>query len=358
MTKRLAAAVAATALPPPPQPAAEPPPAPRLTGHQKAAIMVRLLMSEGAAVPLTSLPESMQEALAEHLAAMRLIDRTTLRVVVEEFLGEMEEIGLSFPGGLEAALDLLGGQISPPAAHRLRRMARSASPLRPWERIAGFDNERILALLDAESVEVGAVLLSKLPTARAAEILGLLPGERARRIAYAISLTAAIDPQLVEQIGESLAGPAEPEADPAFTDTPVDRIGAILNSSAATTRDEVLRGLEADDAEFARRVRKAIFTYVDIPDRVAPRDVPRVIRGLDQALLVQALADPREGETRTADFLLSNISQRLADSLREEREALGRVKEKDAEKAQAALVALIRDMQTAGEIILSNGEEE
>lgn len=344
-----------------PAPALPPPEAPaplRLSGHQKAAIMVRLLMSEGAAVPLTTLPQTMQEALAEQLAAMRLIDRRTLRAVVEEFLQEMEEVGLSFPGGLEAALDLLGGQISPPAATRLRRMARSAAPLAPWERVAAFDNERILALIDAESVEVGAVLLSKLSTTRAAEILGLLPGDRARRIAYAVSLTGTIEPELVERIGESLAGPAMPETDPAFADTPVDRIGAILNSSAAVTRDEVLRGLEADDADFARRVRKAIFTYSNIPDRLPPRDVPRVIRGLDQALLVQALADKREAETRTADFILANMSQRLADSLREERENLGRVKEKDAEKAQAALVALIRDMQSAGEITLISDEEE
>lgn len=355
MTHRLAAPTAAPVLPPP---VAESRGLPVLNGHQKAAIMVRLLMAEGAPVPLTTLPQSMQEALTEHLAAMRLIDRTTLRAVVEEFLQEMEEIGLSFPGGLEAALDLLGGQISPPAATRLRRMARSATPQKPWERVAAFDNERILALLDAESIEVGAVLLSKLSTVRAAEVLGLLPGERARRIAYAVSLTAGIDPDLVERIGESLAGPVVPETDPAFSDTPVDRIGAILNSSAAATRDEVLRGLDADDADFARRVRKAIFTYTDIPDRLPPRDVPRIIRGLDQTVLVQALADRRESEAKVGEFILANISQRLAASLREERDGLGRVKDKDAERAQSALVALIRDMQTAGEITLISEEEE
>lgn len=356
MSRRLAAIAAPT----PAEPEA-PPPAPvvrHLTGHQKAAVMVRLLMAEGAAVPLTALPETMQEALTESLAAMRLIDRVTLRAVIEEFLQEMEGIGLSFPGGLEAALDLLSGQISPPAATRLRRIARSATPPKPWERIAAFDNARILSLLDAESVEVGAILLSKLSTARAAEVLSLLPGDRARRLAYAVSLTAAVEPALVDQIGESLAGPVVPETDPAFTDTPIDRIGAILNSSAAATRDEVLKGLEADDADLARRVRKAIFTYADIPARIAPRDVPRLLRGIDQSQLVQALADPREAEAKTAEFILANISQRLADSLREEREALGRVKEKDAEKAQGALIALIRDMQSAGELMLISEEEE
>jgi hypothetical protein len=72
-----------------------------MTGPVKAAVIVRLLLAEGSPLPLSSLPEHMQAALTEQIGRMRLVDRTTLGAVVEEFLNELEQVGLSFPGGIE-----------------------------------------------------------------------------------------------------------------------------------------------------------------------------------------------------------------------------------------------------------------
>ena len=49
-----------------------------LSRRQKAAVIVRLLMAEGARLPLADLPEPVQTALTEEIAAMRMIDRETL----------------------------------------------------------------------------------------------------------------------------------------------------------------------------------------------------------------------------------------------------------------------------------------
>ncbi|MFY8146973.1 MAG: flagellar motor switch protein FliG, partial [Rhodobacter sp.] len=94
-----------------------------MTGRVKAAVIVRLLLAEGAPLPLSSLPEHMQAALTEQIGRMRLVDRTTLGAVVEEFLNELEQVGLSFPGGIEGALTMMDGHISTTAANRLRRLA-------------------------------------------------------------------------------------------------------------------------------------------------------------------------------------------------------------------------------------------
>lgn len=72
------------------------PPRP-LTPREKAAVIVRFLLSEGAVLPLAKLPDHMQAALTEQIGQMRLVDRTTLAQVVEEFLNELEQVGLAFP---------------------------------------------------------------------------------------------------------------------------------------------------------------------------------------------------------------------------------------------------------------------
>ncbi len=339
-------------------PRALPPKAPKpLNGRQKAAVIVRLLFAEGAPVRLSGLPDHLQAELTEEISVMRLIDRTTLRHVIEEFVGELESVGLSFPGGLEGALAMLDGHISTDTALRMRRLAGLAVNADPWDRVLGQPPEKLIAVLEAESIEVGAVMLSKLPVARAAELLGQLPGERARRVAYAVSQTGRVAPEMVRRIGAAIASQFEAEPPRAFEGDPVDRVGAILNVALATTRDDVLAGLDATDAAFATRVRKAIFTFANIPARLEARDVPKVIRGVPQAVLVTALAAATATEPEAAEFILANMSQRMAGTLREEMAALGKIRDKDAEAAMNDVVAAIRDRVAAGEIRLIVADE-
>jgi flagellar motor switch protein FliG len=322
-----------------------------MTGRVKAAVIVRLLLAEGAPLPLSSLPEHMQAALTEQIGRMRLVDRTTLGAVVEEFLNELEQVGLSFPGGIEGALTMMDGHISTTAANRLRRLASASGKADPWDRIMVLDEDRLLPVLEQESEEVAAVMLSKLPIPKAASLLGRLPGDKARRVAYAVSQTGNVDPETVRRIGQSLAAQLDTQPARAFETGPVERVGAILNVAAAATRDDVLLGLDETDAEFAQKVRRAIFTFVHIPDRIEARDVPRIVRVVDQAVLVTALAGARTDELAAAGtFILDNLSQRLAQSIRDEVAERGTVKDKDAEEAQGAVITAIRDLEAAGEL--------
>jgi flagellar motor switch protein FliG len=122
----------------------------------------------------------------------------------------------------------------------------------------------------------------------------------------------------------------------------------------------VLLGLEAEDAGFAAEVRKAIFTFVHIPTRLNPRDTPKVTRLVEQPQLVTALAAAvgKPGLEEAAEFILANISQRLAQGLREEMGVRGKIKDKDAEEAMNALVNAIRTLEASGEIFLIQPEEE
>lgn len=329
-----------------------------LSPREKAAVIVRLMLSEGAPLPLSALPEHMQAALTEQMGQMRVVDRVTLAAVVEEFLGELEQVGLTFPGGIEGALGLMDGQISTTAASRLRRLAGASAKADPWDRIATLPAERLLPILQSESVEVAAVMLSKLPVPRAADLLAQMPGERARRVAYAVSQTANVDPEAVRRIGLAIVQQIDTTPPKAFESGPVERVGAILNVSPAQTREEVLAGLDAEDAGFAAEVRRAIFTFIHLPARIAPRDVPRVVRLVEAPVLVTALAGARGDEAAAAaEFLLANMSQRMAQGLREEIAARGKVREKDAETAQAAVIGAVRQLETAGELVLVQPEE-
>lgn len=332
---------------------------PTITRQQKAAIIVQLLKTDGGELSLTDMTEEMQQELTLQMGAMRSVTRETVAAVVDEFIAELDGIGLSFIGGLEGALNTLDGSIDPQMAERLRREGGVKRGGDPWERVMGLEAERLLPVLEQESVEVAAVMLSKLSVSKAAELLGLLPGERARRITYAVSQTSGVTPDAVQRIGQSLATQLDNVPLLAFNDGPIERVGAILNFSPAKTRDDVLAGLDEEDETFANLVRKAIFTFANIPARIDPRDVPKITRGVDQAVLVTALAAASAvGFEESTEFILGNISKRMAEGMRDEIKELGKVKEADGEDAMSAVVAEIRELEAAGEVFFVAAEED
>lgn len=322
----------------------------KLSPKQKAAVVVRLLLSEGSVPALSSLPESKQTELAVQLARMAPVDQATVAAVAEEFASAIENIGLSFPAGLDGALGLLDGVISPSASSRLRQMSPSTYQGDPWERMDKIETDRIVGVLERESNEVAAVILSKLKVSKAAEILGRIPGDRARRITYGVSLTSSVAPDVVYRIGVSLVEELETRAPTAFSDGPVSRVGAILNYAPGSVRDAILTGLDQDDADFARQVRQAIFTFANIPERISDRDVPKIQGSAEQADLVIIAAGAEGADRAAVDFILANISKRLAENIREEVTELGTVKPDDVEAAMVRVVTAIRELETTGEI--------
>ncbi|MEQ9259067.1 MAG: FliG C-terminal domain-containing protein [Roseovarius sp.] len=333
----------------------------RLTRRQKAAIVVRYLLSEGADLPIAELPEPLQEVLTTQMGSMRYVDRTTLSDVIGEFTEEIEAMGLTFPGGIAGALSALDGRISPQTALRLRKEAGVRQFGDPWAQVCRADPAKLLEFLETEGTEVAAVLLSKLDVTLAAKLLGRLPGATARRITYAVSLTSAATPDAVDRIGLSLAAQLHAVPPVAFEKGPDQRVGEILNYSETVTREDVLEGLEETDSEFARLVRRAIFTFANIPDRVKPVDVPNILRDVPRQDIATALSTAMQGDedlVLAANFLLDNLSKRMSDTLRDEIEERGPVSERNGEAAMKDIIAVIRQMEADGEIKLVMPEDD
>ncbi len=330
-----------------------------LSRPQKAAIIVRFLLNEGAELSLAELSDNHQADLTYMMGDMGYIDRETLADVLMEFAQELESIGLSFPNGISGALSVLQGQISPMTEARLRKEAGVRMVGNPWARIKELSTPELVNMVDGESIEVSAVLVSKLPVEKAAEVLAKLPGDKARRITFAMSMTENITPEAVDRIGLTLACQLEDRPPKAFKKGPVDRLGAILNNATTATRDEVLESLDEKDAEFAGAVRRTIFTYAHIATRVKALDIPKLVKDLEEDTLITAMAFATEGDFGvTTEFILSNMSGRMADQLREGIGERGKVRTKDAEAAMSEITKGVRDLVELGEIELISEDDD
>lgn len=329
-----------------------------LTGTQKAAIIVRVLLAEGVEFPFGSIPSADQTDMTRALASLRLIDKPTMCAVVEEFVEMLEQVGLSFPENIEDALKLLDGKLDAQATRQLRALSRGSDGADIWAQIELADDSDLIRILQQESTVVGAVVLSKLSTEKAAALLAALPGDLAQTLALSVARTETIAPEAVARIGGALSEQVRDKPARAFASPSTRRVGDILNSTSAALREQLLSGLEQSDKAFAHGVRKSIFTFQDIPDRVAPKSVAGLVRSLSEDDLRCILAAQDPGSAATMDFLLDNMSKRLAEGLREDAATLPRPSAKALDAAQARIAGVVRAMADAGNLKLVTAEEE
>ncbi|WP_410216871.1 FliG C-terminal domain-containing protein [Paracoccus sp. (in: a-proteobacteria)] len=324
----------------------------QLSQRQKAAVIVRLLLDEDDTVGLDRLNRESQSLLAQEMAQMEMIDRQTRDAVIEEFCNRLEAVGVTFPGDLDGTLAMLGGRISDDSSDQVRQAEAIAGRADPWARIGKLPSEQLKQLAEKEPIELVALMLSKLPVEAASQTFTALPRERARVVAQAMSLTSGVTPHALRRVGLVLLQAADALPKPAIPTPAADRMGAILNFANSELRDDVLEALDQRDVEFADDVRKAIFIFAHIPSRLEPREVPRLVRDVEQSVLVRALAGTAEADAAAAEFILASLSQRMADGLREERDALGKPRAKDVEDAMTEVVSAIRRLEEAGQITL------
>ena len=330
-----------------------------MRARTKAAIVVRFLMQEGAEIDLALLPMSLQADLTREIADLPLIDRATLAEVIEEFAHELDSVGLTAQGGLGSALRLLEGKITHDTARRLRQDAGVRLFEDPWGRIKQLEEQELLKLLESETKEISAVVLSKLDVKKAAAVLGGMPGDRARKISFAISQTARVTPDAVDRIGQSLMAQLNNKPERAFATLPEDRIAAILIAASDDLRDEVMNGLRETDPELAERVLAGVFTFIDIPTRIAIADVAMAVKTVAQTDLVVALCYANSnGMEEVSEFILEGLSRRMAETLREEIAERGAVKTKDGDAAITALVSGVQGQISAGEISFVDLEQD
>ena len=330
-------------------PAPDPRPATRLSPRQKAAVIVSLALSADVDLPLGEMPRPLQEALARQLASLGPIDEASVASVVAEFDRALEG-RVSLPSGSRAALRMLDGRLHPDVLAPLREGYAGPDP---WKRVCSAPTSDLLPLIEREADEVAAMILSRLPTDRAAEILSGLPGPHARRIAFGVSRIAAIDPGLMRRIGMALAREIDQRPPEAIEGGPERRVGAILNAAPSRLRDDVLEGLREDDAAFADAVRRTIFTFADIEARLQPSDVGPVMRALDDATQAAALAAGlAAGLDGSVELILSSMPKRMAEKVRETMGGWSGTPE-EGEAAMSAVCDAIRRMEDAGSLTLA-----
>ena len=97
-----------------------------------------------------------------------------------------------------------------------------------------------------------------------------------------------------------------------------------------------------------------MFTFDDL-QRLTPPAVQTLLRSVEKDKLPLAL---KGASDKLRDLFFSNMSERAGKMLREDIEALGPVRLRDVDEAQAAIVALAKELAAQGQIEIGDSKDE
>ena len=192
-------------------------------------------------------------------------------------------------------------------------------------------------------------------TSLAARVLSELPPELQSEVALRIATMKETNPEVIRDIEQGLRHKLANVVAQEFSAAGgVDALAEILNRAGRSTERNVVGAISDRDEELAEEIRARLFTFEDLIV-LEDRDLQLVLREVDQKDLQLAL---RGVDVNVVEKVLSNMSQRGAEMMREDMQASPPQRKAVVEEAQGKIVAAVRRLEDAGALIIRRGAED
>lgn len=322
-----------------------------LSGLQKAAILCITLGPELSARLFKRLTETEMELLTAEIARTQHVSPEEQEAVLQEFQGVGVAHTYVRQGGLEYARSLLEQALgNSKAAELLERLSSSLNP-RPFDVVRRTDPSQVASFIQNEHPQTIAMVMSFIPPAQAALILSGLPPDRRADVIRRAATMERTSPEMMreaEQVLErKLSALVQQDVSTAGG---VEWVVEVLNRVDRQTERTIMDTLAETDPDLAEELKQRMFLFEDIV-KLDDRSLQRVLREVDM-IRDMPLAMKTAGEA-VWKKVLANVSNRVGENLRDSVSILGPVRIRDVEEAQARIVAIVRRLEEAGEIVVS-----
>ncbi|MBE2975160.1 flagellar motor switch protein FliG [Priestia megaterium] len=323
-----------------------------LTGKQKAAILLISLGPDVSASIYKHLSEDEIEQLTLEISSVRKIEPSLKEAVLHEF----EQITLAQnyleKGGVSYAKQVLEKALGPEQAMMIINRLTSSLQVRPFDFARRADPMQLLNFIQHEHPQTIALILSYLEPPQAGQILSSLPQEGQADIARRIATMGSTSPEVINEVEQILERKLSATVTQDYTQTGgLEAVVEVLNGVERATEKIIIDTLEIQDPALAEEIKQRMFVFEDIVT-LDNRSIQRVIRDVENDDLLLSLKVASE---EVKSIIFKNMSSRMVETFKEEMEFMGPVRLKDVEEAQSRIVAAIRRLEDAGEIVLARG---
>jgi len=321
---------------------------------RKAAILLMSLPQDQAAQVLAKLGPKEVESVSIEIAKLDVVSGGEQELVIQDFAGANPTALSASSGGLEVAKSLVEQALGKGAGSTLDNVRQSIEGL-PFGFLQKVDSQNLLTFIIDEHPQTIALILSHVPPSQAADILSGLPAERQMSVIRRVAAMAQTSPEIIHEVEKGLEHRMASVMSQQFEAAGgVPSVAEMLNVIDRSTERSLLENLAQEDPELVEEIRRLMFVFEDI-SKLADRDIQTLLKNVENSQWAMALKGASE---ELKEKILSNMSKRASEMLREEMDYLGPVRLSDVEQMQQQLVDVVRRLEDAGEITTHSDEEE
>ncbi len=323
-----------------------------LTGQQKAAIMMLAIGEDRAARLFTSLDEEELKELSQVMANLGTVNAKTIEALFVEFAQLISSSGpLGSLSGTYASTERLLAKVLPgEKVNEIMEDIRGPAGRTMWDKLGNVSESVLANFLKNEFPQAVAVVLSKLHSDKAAGILAELPETLASEVVERMLAMQNVKKEVLTAVENTLRDEFMATLSNSRLGDTHEMMAEIFNSFDRNTERRFMSILEERSEESAERVKALMFTFDDL-QKLGPSGIQTLLRGVDKAQVGIAL----KGASETLrDLFFSNMSERQGKILEEDMDAMGAVRLRDVDEAQAGIVAHAKELSDAGEIIITD----
>jgi flagellar motor switch protein FliG len=320
---------------------------------RKAAVVLMSLPPEQAAGLLGKLDSRQMEAVSIEIAKLNGVSGEEQNSVIVEFADVDPKNLIGGGGGLDAAKNLIEKALGKNATGTIDTVRQSIEAL-PFSFLQSVDSQNLLTFIIDEHPQTIALILSHLPPVYGAEIIAGLPSDRQLAVIRRIATMGQTNPEIIQEVERGLESRMSSVMSQQFEKAGgVPTVAEILNVTERATERSLLENLAQEDPDLVEEIRRLMFVFEDI-NKFSAKDVQTVLKNVETSQWAMALKGASE---ELKQKVLSNMSQRAGDMLREEMEYLGPVRLSNVEQVQQQIVDVVRRLEDAGEVSLQANEE-
>lgn len=324
-----------------------------LSGQERASILLSALGPTATKLIFKHMKDNDVKRMVNTMSTISKSPIWMVKRVLEDFysaLNEDSELLFSENKGREFLLNTLGED----RAKQLLGQVVDVGTSNTLESLELVDTRTLANFLVNEHPQTISLIVAHLPVEKKVDVLRKLPEGLQAEVVLRVAKLDFVSPELIAQLDDVLKTELSTLGS---IDTQqlggVEPIADMLNLMDKTTEKTIMARVEEKDPELAEEIRKLMFVFDDLV-YVDDRGIQELLKVVDNQKLTMALKTaPEEVKAK----LFKNMSNRAANLLKEDLEAMGPTKMSDVEKAQQELVQQIKDLESKGKAMIARGGE-
>lgn len=326
----------------------------KMNGLRKAAILMVIVGEDTSSEILRNLEEDEVQFISREIAKLSSITTEQSEQTLEEFYQMTVAGDYVRKGGIDYAKRILVGAFGQESAKKMldRLMKTLGAESASFDALQKVDPQQLAKFIHSEHPQTIALVLSHLNPGQAAGLLFSLPQELRGEVAQRMAHLDQISPEIIARIAGVIAAKLRNLGDVSRENYGgVNAVAEMCNRLDSNTSREVLDNIELLDPNLVETIRQLMFVFEDLllMDQNA---IKELLQRVDRKVLTLALKGTSE---QLRNHILSSMSQRGAEMLKEDMETLGPIKIKEVETAQQQIIGVVRQLETEGVISLKGG---